>query len=90
MPCDSAESFNEMISRKEITRSGVSFQIAGMSDGTASTSRTVVVPVRSSISAPLSHEVLKSCSVHVALSETRDCTQLENRRGGRSFPAMEV
>ena len=49
-----------VISRKEITRSGVESQTSGSSSGRISISATVVVPVRSNCWAPWSQEWAKS------------------------------
>src|SRR5688572_28890510 len=83
-------SFNWINSRKEITRNGVSFHIAGSNSGMASTSATVVVPLRNNIAAPAFHDAVNSAGVHWALNVTIALIQSAKLRGGEIFPAIAV
>jgi hypothetical protein len=79
-----------VISRKEKTRSGVASQSSGSKSGMASMSATVVVPVRSSICAPSSHERAYSEKSHAVLAAMMSGIQSVKVCGGGNCPAMSV
>ena len=77
-------------SRNENTRSGVAVQASGSKSGTASTSATVVVPVRRSMAAPSRQERAKSALVQEFFSATIALIQSANPLRGSICPAMPV
>jgi hypothetical protein len=73
-----------------VTRSGVASQAAGSNSGTASTSATVVVPVRNSICAPSRQEAAKSSRDQDPFKATIDVIQSVKLFGGGIKPAIRV
>ena len=82
--------FTPVISRNDTTRNGVACHTSGSNSGTASTSATVVTPLRSSIRAPPSHDIAKSEYSHSALKPVIQLIQSTNDRCCGIAPPMPV